>query len=208
MRTTTSGSVAVEALQPSKLMVEVAQLWPPRGQWTETDYFALPETNRFIELSKGELVMPPHPTHTHQLIVFELATRMRAFVREQDLGLVQIGPLPVRLWPGKIREPDILFMAREHSHRIAEQAYGPPDLTVEVLSPSTRRTDRLEKMVEYARAGVREYWIVDPHGRTVEVFVLREGAYELLGKWEEGGEARSEVLAGFRVAVDEVLVNK
>ena len=77
-----------------------------------------------------------------------------------------------------------------------------------MLYPSTRRTDRLEKMVEYARAGVSEYWIVAPHGRTVEVFVLREGAYELLGKWGGGEEARSEVLAGFRVAVDEVLVSK
>ncbi len=152
--------------------------------------------------------MPPHPTHTHQLIVFELAIKMRAFVQKQNLGLVQIGPLPVRLWPGKIREPDILFVANEHSDRIAEQAYGPPNLVVEVLSPSTRRTDRLEKTVEYARAGVSEYWIVDPNGRTVEVFILREGAYELLGKWEEGEEARSEVLAGFRLAVDEVLVNK
>jgi Uma2 family endonuclease len=208
MNTTASGSAVAETIQPSKLMTEVAQLWPPRGQWTEADYFALPETNRFIELSEGELVMPPHPTHTHQLIVFELATRMRAFVQEQDLGLVQIGPLPVRLWLGKVREPDILFVAREHSDRIGEQVYGPPDLTVEVLSPSTRRTDRLEKMLEYARAGVREYWIVDPHGQTVELFVLREGAYELLGKWGEGEEARSEILEGFRVAVDEVLVSK
>jgi len=49
---------------------------------------------------------------------------------------------------------------------------------------------------------------VDPHGRTVEVFILREGAYELLGKWGEGKEALSEVLDGFRVAVDDVLVSK
>ena len=208
MSTTASGSVVAEAVQPPRLMIEVAQLWPPRGQWTEVDYFALPETNRFIELSEGELFMPPHPTHTHQLIVFELATRMRSFVQKQDLGLVQIGPLPVRLWPGKIREPDILFVAKEHSDRISEQTYGPPDLVVEVLSPGTRRTDRLEKTVEYARAGVREYWIVDPHGQTAEVFVLREGAYELLGKWVGGEEAHSEVLAGFEVAVDEVLVSK
>jgi Uma2 family endonuclease len=99
-------------------------------------------------------------------------------------------------------------VGREHSQRISEQAYGPPDLTVEVLSPGTRRTDRLEKMAEYARAGVREYWIVDPQGRTVEVLILREGVYELLGKWEVSEEAHSEVLAGFRVAVDEVLVSK
>ena len=213
MGATVSGGVAEAVIQPLELTVEVAQLWPPRGQWTEEDYFILPDTNRFVELSEGELVMPPHPTHTHQLIVFELATRMRAFVQERNLGIVQIGPLPVRLWPGKIREPDILFVAKEHSDRIGEQAYGPPDLVVEVLSPGTRRTDRLEKTVEYARAGVREYWIVDPHGQAVEVFILREGAYELLGKWGEGEEARSEVLAGleaspFAVAVDDVLVSK
>ena len=208
MNTIASGSVAVETIQPLELAVEVAQLWPPRGQWTEADYFALPETNRFIELSKGELVMPPHPTHTHQQIVGKLYRAIYDFVTERDLGTVQFGPLPVRLWPGKIREPDILFVTREHSDRIAEQAYGPPDLVVEVLSPSTRRTDRLEKMVEYARAGVREYWIVDPQQRAVEVLILQEGAYELLGKWGVGKEARSEVLAGFRVVVDEVLVIK
>jgi Uma2 family endonuclease len=208
MKTTASGSVVEAAIQPLELTVEVAQLWPPRGQWTEVDYFALPETSRFIELSGGELIMPPHPTHTHQQIVGKLYRAIYDFVAKRDLGTVQFGPLPVRLWPGKIREPDILFVAREHSDRIGEQAYGPPDLVVEVLSPSTRRTDRLEKTVEYARAGVREYWIVDPHGRTVEVFILREGAYELLGKWGGGEEARSEVLADFRVAVDEVLVSK
>jgi Uma2 family endonuclease len=208
MKTPVSSSVVEETIRPSEWAIEVAQLWPPRGHWTEADYFALPDTNRFIELSKGELVMPPHPTHTHQLIVIELVTRMRAFVQEQNLGIVQIGPLPVCLWPGKIREPDILFVAQEHNDRIGEQVYGPPDLVVEVLSPGTRRTDRLEKTVEYAHAGVREYWIVDPDGRTVEVFILREGAYELLGKWGGGEEARSEVLADFRVVVDEVLMSK
>lgn len=200
-----SGDVMYDAVQSLELTVEVAQLWPPRGQWTEADYFVLPDTNRFVELSGGELVMPPHPTHTHQQIVGKLYRTMYDFVAERDLGTVQFGPLPVRLWPGKIREPDILFVAREHSDRIGEQAYGPPDLAVEVLSPSTRHTDRLEKTVEYARAGVTEYWIVDPPGQTLEVFVLREGAYELLGKWGRGEEASSEVLAEFQVAVEEVM---
>lgn len=75
METAASGSVMKGIIQPSEqcpelvegLAVEVAQLWPPRGQWTEADYFALPDTNRFIELSEGELIVPPHPTHTHQL---------------------------------------------------------------------------------------------------------------------------------------------
>ena len=85
---------------------EVAELYPPQKQWTEADYFTLPETNRLIELSEGELIMPPHPTRTHQRVVLRLAMAFQSFVETHDLGTIQIAPLPVRLWQGKIREPD------------------------------------------------------------------------------------------------------
>lgn len=188
-----------------RLAVEVAELYPPQGQWTEADYFALPETNRYLELSEGELRMPPHPTYSHQRIVFDLATLLRRFVEAHDLGEVHVAPLPVRLWPGKIREPDVLFMAHEHRDRISEQVLGPPDLVVEVTSPSTRQVDRMEKIVEYARAGIPEYWVVDAEARTVEVFVLRQGVYELLGKWGAGATAHSALLEGLRVPVADLL---
>ncbi|MDH7485538.1 MAG: Uma2 family endonuclease [Anaerolineae bacterium] len=187
-----------------RLATEIAELWPPHGEWTEADYFALPDTNRLVELSEGELIMPPHPTETHQRVLDELYAAMRAFVREHNLGIIRFAPLPVRLWPGKIREPDILFIAQAHADRIGEQVYGPPDLVVEVLSSGTRRTDRGEKFLEYARAGVSEYWLVDPDAQTIEVFTLEEGVYTLLGKFGPGETARSQLLAGFEVAVDEV----
>jgi Uma2 family endonuclease len=201
---TAFGGVVEEVVEPVELTVEVAQLWPRRGQWTEADYFALPDTNRYIELSEGELIMPPHPTETHQRVVLNLVRLLDAFVMGHELGTVRFAPLPVRLWPGKIREPDIFFVAQEHSDRIGERVYGPPDLVVEVLSPGTWRTDRHEKLFEYAQAGVEEYWMVDPDARTVEVFVLRRGAYELLGKWGMRERVRSELLEGFEVAVEEV----
>ena len=81
--------------------------------------------------------------------------------------------MPVRLWPGKIREPDIFFIAREHADRIGEEACGAPDLVMEVLSPGTQETDRGEKFFEYAHAGVREYWLVDPDKRRIEVYTLQ-----------------------------------
>ncbi len=190
--------------QMTKLTLEVAQLWPLRGQWTEANYFALPETNRYVELSAGEMIMPPHPTHTHQLTVGHLYRSLHTHVAERELGVVQIAPLPVRLWPDKIREPDVLFVSREHADRIGEQFYGPPDLVMEVLSPGTWRTDRLEKMVEYAQAGVGEYWMVDPEASTIEVFVLREHVYVLLDKWGIGETARSELLDGFEVVVNKI----
>lgn len=195
---------SIVATETAELTLEVAQLWPPRGQWTEAHYFALPDTNRYIELSEGELIMPPHPTRSHQRAVEELFVRLRAFVQENELGEVHVAPLPVRLWPGKIREPDVFFVAREHSDRIGEQFFGVPDLVMEVTSSGTWRTDRVEKLAEYAQAGVKEYWIVDPEAQTIEVFELREDAYVLADKWRMGETARSALLEGFTVAVEDV----
>lgn len=190
--------------EQTRLVSEIAELWPLQKEWTEDDYFALPDTNRLIELSEGELIMPPHPTDTHQRVVGILYRLLATFVESHDLGTVRFAPLPVRLWPGKIREPDILFVSHAHADRIGERVYGPPDLVIEVTSPGTRRTDRGKKYLEYARAGVSEYWLVDPDAQTIEVFVLEEDAYTLLGKSGRGDRATSRVLAGFKVAVDEV----
>jgi Uma2 family endonuclease len=179
-------------------------LWPPQQEWTDADYFALPDTNRFVELSEGELIMPPHPTNTHQRIVLRLVLVFQSFVEARDVGTIRFAPLPVRLWPGKIREPDILFVSHEHADRIGEQFYGPPDLVVEVISPGTRRVDRGEKFLEYARAGISEYWLVDPEAQSIEVFVLQDGVYTLLVKAGPGEKARSQLLDGLQVGADKV----
>lgn len=185
-------------------MAPVAELFPPQGEWLEEDYFSLPDTNRYVELSEGRLIMPPHPTYRHQRALLELYARLRTFIEGNDLGQLLVAPLPVRLWPGKIREPDIFFIAKAHADRIGEQICGGPDLVVEVTSPSTLKADRMEKFHEYARAGVHEYWLVDPQARTIEVYTLQQGAYLLRGKWEAGETASSGLVAGFAVEVDEI----
>ena len=93
-----------------RLTTRVALLYPCQGEWTEADYLALPETNRIVELSEGKLVVPEMPTDPHQFAVGELFAALRAFVRDHALGHVRVAPLPVRLWPGKFREPDIVFL--------------------------------------------------------------------------------------------------
>lgn len=183
---------------------EVAEFYPSQGQWTEEEYFSLPDTNRYTELSDGRLIVPPHPTDRHQRALQNLFLRLQAFVEARALGTLRIAPLPVRLWSGKIREPDILFVAGEHAERSGERVYGVPDLAVEVVSPQTRRTDRVEKFVEYARAGVAEYWIVDPEESSIEAYTMLEGADSLIGKFRAGEVARSQLLSGFEVSVDEV----
>lgn len=204
----------VRPRRPARLTAQVALLYPLQGEWTEADYLTLPETPRIVELSEGRLVVPDMPPDLHQFIVGELFARLHSFVRDRRLGYVRVAPLPVRLWPGKIREPDIVFLSREHADRRGDQVWGVPDLAVEVTSPrtesssGTERTDRREKFEEYARAGITEYWLVDSRALTVEVFVLRDEVYHLLGKWGVGDVARSEVLSGFEVSVAAVLVEE
>jgi Uma2 family endonuclease len=139
---------------------------------------------------------------------------MRAFIRAHGLGTIAVAPLPVRLWPEKFREPDIVFLARAHEDRLGEQFWGVPDLVVEVISPrtnqssGTERTDRRSKFDEYAMAGILEYWLVDPKARTIEVYVLRGEVYGLLGKWTMGELARSDVLQGFELPVAAVMAEE
>lgn len=193
--------------QRSRLTTEVAPLFPRQGEWTEEDYLSLPEVNRIVELSDGRLVVHEMLTTAHQRAVRNLLLAMDNFVRARGLGEVFAAPLRVRLWQGKFREPDIVFMSAEHADRIGEDYWGVPDLVVEVISPLTERSsgaeslDRVEKFSEYAKAGVSEYWLVDLKERTVEVYVLREGAYHLLGKWGIGETARSELLFGFEIPI-------
>jgi len=188
------------------LAIEVASLYPPQGEWKEEDYFSLPDTNRYVELSDGRIIMPPHPTFSHQEALKRLFLRLQAYVEKNNLGIVQIAPLPVRLWPGKIREPDIFFIGKEHSDRIGETVCGVPDLVVEVISSSTERTDRVEKFLEYAKAGIREYWLIDPEKKTVEVYSLRGGDYILVGKYSGSQVATSEMLPGFKLRASELFL--
>jgi len=179
--------------------------FPRQGDWTEEDYFNLPETNHFVELSEGRLVIPEMPSDLHQNTLRKLFRRMDNFVEENALGEIRFAPLPVRLWHNKVREPDIIFVNNTHRDRIGKDFWSAPDLAVEIISPGTEHTDRKEKIIEYAQAGISEYWIVDAERKTIEVFILEQRAYRLMGKWGAGEVVHSEILAGFEVKVDAIL---
>jgi len=182
----------------------VALLFPRQGQWTEGDYLGL-NTNHLVELSGGVLEVPEMPTDRHQAIVGFLFARLLAFVSAGALGTVRVAPLPVRLWAGKLREPDVVFMRTEHRDRITDQVWGVPDLVIEVVSPGSRRLDTVIKAREYAQAGIAEYWVVDPESGTISVSILTGSAYEKRPPAIAGATVRSETLAGFEVGVREVL---
>jgi len=198
-------TIEIEISQNGQPTKEIVSLFPKQGEWTEDDYFRLPETNRIIELSEGRLIITPSPTEKHQRISLNLLLQIANYVKTHKLGEVRHSPLDVRLYRGVIREPDIVFMSNEHRDRITEKYWGVPDLIVEILSESTEKEDRVTKFFEYLKAGVCEYWIVDPFRQTIEVFVLENETYVTFGKWGIGETAKSKLLDGLEVNVKEVI---
>ena len=181
---------------------DVALLFPPEGQWSEEEYLAL-DVNRIVEFSHGCLEVPPVPTTSHQFLVVWLCGLLQQFAAGGELGTVLVAPLRVRLWRGKFREPDLVFMLKEHSERIGEEYWEGADLVMEVVSQDVegRRRDRQTKRREYARAGIPEYWIVDPQEKQITVLRLAGKQYVVHGEFPEGKVASSHLLQGFTVDV-------
>ncbi len=176
---------------------------PPQGAWRYEDYLRLPDNGFRYEIVKGELIMSPAPTTRHQLMATYMVSALFDFAKKHKLGEVFSAPIDVRLGhSAALVQPDILFIAKERLRIVKEQNIeGPPDLIVEILSPGTAVYDRQNKFQAYAAAGVREYWLVDPDGCTVEVNVLRGQAYAPLGSFGPADQMRSEVLPGWDTAV-------
>ncbi len=145
------------------------------------------------------------PTPSLQLIVDFLFTLLKAFVAVHATGRVFFAPLPVRLWAGQFREPDLVYLRPERLRDLHRQPNG-ADLTMEIVSPGEENRERdLEiKRQEYAQAGIAEYWIVDPQERRITVLTLDGAAYRTHGVFGAGTQATSILLSGFGVSVDAV----
>jgi Uma2 family endonuclease len=179
---------------------DIALLYPSQGEWSEEEYLAL-NSNRLVEFSHGCVEVLAMPTPYHQSLVLVLCTMLRDFVRAGKLGTVLFAPLPIQLWPGKFREPDIVFMRAEHNHRRTKTYWIGADLVIEIISPDDRARDTVRKRREYAQAGIPEYWLVDPAARTITVLVLAGNQYGEHGTFVTGSQATSPLLPGFLVDV-------
>ena len=154
-----------------------------RHRWTYSEYASLPLPSEAggtrYEVIDGELFVNPAPGRGHQEVVGHLFWLMYGFAREHDLGKVFVSPFDVLFGEGDYLEPDILFVRAARSDLVTERGVeGPPDLVVEVLSPSTASRDRGIKLARYRLFGVAEYWVVDPDERTVEVWNFEENTTE------------------------------
>lgn len=177
----------------------------PRGAVTAEEFFTLeaPEP-RGWELLEGTLEVIPSPTVRHQTIVKRLFMALSP-LEGRGLASVWLG-LAVVLEETSVLVPDLLVVRAERANIIQPHAIvGPPDVAVEVLSPSTRRRDEQVKTRVYARAGVPTLWIVDPDDDRVDVYRLRRRAYGKPAVLRPGDVLDHDDLPGLEVELSALL---
>lgn len=182
---------------------EIAKLFPAQGHWAVSDYLKL-NGNYLVEFSHGHVEVLPMPTQLHQLIVASLYRLLSTFAEKKKAGMALFAPMRVRLDPEKFREPDVLFMLTKNDHRRHNEFWDGADLVMEIVSDDDRRWDFDTKRFEYARAGVPEYWIVDPQKREITVLSLAGDRYDTHGIFTAGQRATSVLLPGLDVTVSDV----
>ena len=182
----------------------VAHLFPPQGQWSENDFYAL-HGNRLIELVDGNLEVLPMPTWLHQLMVKFLVRAIE--VATAGVGEVLDGPLPIRLFEKNIREPDVMYFAPGSEPKDPRGYPTRVDLAMEVVSEGAEaaKRDYEDKRRDYARAGIPEYWIVDPEQQRITVLVLEEATYRMHGEFTAGQIASGVLLPSLEIEVSQVM---
>jgi Uma2 family endonuclease len=138
---------------------------------TYRDLRATPDDGRRYEILDGELYVSASPVPRHQIVSRNLGVMLFDYVRQRALGEVFFAPVDVILDRHTIAVPDIVFVAAARRSVISDRAVeGPPDLLVEILSPSTARRDRTLKARLYAEFGVPHYWIADPRRNILHMY--------------------------------------
>ena len=149
------------------------------GRYTWSDYCSWDDGQRWEIIGGDAYLMSPSPTSRHQDIVRELFLQMGSHFKGRSCR-VYSAPLDVVLSDEDVVQPDILVVC-EPGQIKRTHIQGAPALAVEIVSEHSARTDRMLKLQLYARAGVREYWIVTPWPSLVEVLLLQDGKYQVYG---------------------------
>ena len=177
----------------------------PGQHFTCEDYRLLPEEKRY-ELMEGEMLATPAPNVRHQEILGQLFFHLSLCVKAQGLGTLLFSPTDVILANDTVVQPDLLFVSsgRESICDPLGGVHGAPDLVVEILSPATAGRDQVEKRKLYGKHRVREYWIVDPDAKRIEVLSPGARGLETWCVFPADSVLTSAVLPGLRLAVTEI----
>lgn len=172
-----------------------------KPRYTYADVLTWDENER-VEIIDGEAVMMAPPlSRAHQGISFEICRQLGNYLKGKRCKAYS-APFAVRLFEtdgdnpedvDTMVEPDISIVC-DPSKLDKHGCKGAPDMVVEILSPSTQRHDRFTKFSLYQRAGIREYWIVDPDSKTAQSFILEDGHYSVKEFGTAGDKMKVNVL--------------
>ena len=171
---------------------------------TVKDYEALPEGVPY-QLIDGELVMSPAPNPFHQELLKRIFLRFYKVIEETEKGKVLFAHIDVYLDEENAFQPDLVVLLKDSLGKITEKGVeGAPDMVVEVLSPSTAYYDLRKKKEVYEKAGVKEYWIVDPDMEEVEVYVNEGGNFRIFSKAKKQGRVRSSLIRNLEIELKDL----
>lgn len=179
------------------------------------EYLTMPEINLRYEIIDGEMVMSPAPTFNHQWIIQNIVYALGPFVRKKKLGALVAAPcdLLIRRSPLRTRQPDVLYVSFKRSGKTISELRQMvvldvvPDLVVEILSPSDRRSVLKSKLDDYIKIGVQECWVISPQAETVEVVRLTSGSATTVKLYDSSETLRSEVLSDFKMKVADIFAD-
>ena len=145
---------------------------------TAEQYFALEDDGCKYELIDGVVIVSDNPTPWYQSVAMEMVGQLYGFLRDHPVGHI-LANTDVQLGEGPTGRdlvycPELVFIATERWPEMRDRLVGPPDVVVEIISPTSRRMDTETKKDDYERVGVREYWLFDPE-RNAMTFYRLEG---------------------------------
>ena len=174
-------------------------------KYTYKDYLRWDGKVRY-ELIDGVAYAMAAPSRLHQKISGELFRQLSNFLRGKPCEVYH-APFAVRLnfdsFDDKVVEPDILVVCDE-SKFDARSVKGAPDFIIEILSPYNIKHDTVIKFRQYQKAGVKEYWIVDPQYKTVEVYILKDGKYGVGNIYRDNDIIHVHTLKGCQINLADV----
>lgn len=179
----------------------------PALELTYDDLALWPDDGKRHEIIDGDHYVTPSPMLRHQDVAGRLYSKILTFLHDHPLGWVYIAPTDVVLSPKNVLVPDLLFVTRERQPVLTpKNLQGPPDLVLEVLSDSTRRTDEVIKRKLYERFGVVEYWVADPVVDRLRIYRSEGGLFARAVELsvEAGDSLTTPLLPGLSIPLTEI----
>ncbi|MFQ6033640.1 MAG: Uma2 family endonuclease [Candidatus Bipolaricaulia bacterium] len=182
----------------------MAKIEIPTKRLTYEEFLAWCDEDTWAEWVDGKVIVLTPASDKHQDLVRFLVQVLGIYVEMKDLGVVRPAPFQMKTGPELPgREPDILFIAKEHLDRLKETHLdGPADLVIEIVSSESRLRDRGEKFAEYEIGGVQEYWLIDPEERRADFYRLGEDGRYRIVDLEPEGIYRSQIIPDFWLRVE------